>query len=121
MNQSKNQIKYAQQHLANERTYLAWVRTAIAIVGIGFLTTSLHFTIGINRNHHVDQMAIILGLTACVLGLITTLLAAINYFNKRKHILNENFEPSGGIVIFVSCFMSLIIIVVVIYFLYMKF
>ncbi|MDF9760288.1 hypothetical protein OKW24_002061 [Peribacillus simplex] len=38
----KNQLKYAQQHLANERTFLAWIRTVIAIVGVGFLTTSLH-------------------------------------------------------------------------------
>ncbi|GAA3316757.1 hypothetical protein GCM10020331_013700 [Ectobacillus funiculus] len=38
-------VQYAQQHLANERTYLAWIRTAISIIGVGFLTTSLHFTI----------------------------------------------------------------------------
>ncbi|WP_343783996.1 DUF202 domain-containing protein [Alkalibacillus silvisoli] len=24
---------YIQQHLANERTYLAWIRTALAIIG----------------------------------------------------------------------------------------
>ncbi|WP_241663292.1 DUF202 domain-containing protein [Peribacillus simplex] len=45
----KNQLKYAQQHLANERAFLAWVRTVIAIVGVGFLATSLHFTIGVHR------------------------------------------------------------------------
>jgi putative membrane protein len=25
-----------QQHLANERTYLAWIRTAITVIGLGF-------------------------------------------------------------------------------------
>ncbi|MDF2857771.1 MAG: hypothetical protein K0Q87_3622 [Neobacillus sp.] len=29
--------RYIQQHLANERTFLAWIRTAIAIIGVGFL------------------------------------------------------------------------------------
>lgn len=50
----KNQLKYAQQHLANERTFLAWIRTVIAIVGVGFLTTSLHFTIGVHRDARID-------------------------------------------------------------------
>ncbi|WP_082220443.1 YidH family protein [Domibacillus robiginosus] len=34
---------FIQQHLANERTYLAWIRTSIAIIGIGFLISNLHF------------------------------------------------------------------------------
>lgn len=48
------QLKYAQQHLANERTYLAWIRTAISILGVAFLATSLHFAIGTVRNFWVD-------------------------------------------------------------------
>lgn len=116
-----NQLKYAQQHLANERTYLAWIRTAIAIVGIGFLTTSLHFTIGISRNPHIDLLAIILGLSACVLGLLTTLLATINYFHKKRQITDETFQPSNGLVIFVSAFVGVTIFTVILYFLFAKF
>ena len=33
--------KYIQQHLANERTYLAWVRTCITMVGLGFLAAGV--------------------------------------------------------------------------------
>ena len=55
-----NQVKYAQQHLANERTYLAWIRTAISIVGVGFLATSLHFTIGNIRNSYIDYFQLYL-------------------------------------------------------------
>ncbi|MEK4536532.1 DUF202 domain-containing protein [Peribacillus sp. FSL K6-1552] len=29
-------VKFAQQHLANERTYLAWIRTSVSNVGVGF-------------------------------------------------------------------------------------
>lgn len=119
--QDKNQLKYAQQHLANERTYLAWIRTAIAIVGIGFLTTSLHFTIGVNRNPNIDLMAIILGLMACLLGVITTVLATLNYFLKKRQILEENFHPSYAIVIFVSAFAGIIFLIVIMYFLFAKF
>ncbi|WP_153978072.1 DUF202 domain-containing protein [Paenibacillus xylanilyticus] len=33
--------QYVQQHMANERTFLAWVRTGIAMVGVGFLAAGL--------------------------------------------------------------------------------
>ncbi|MFD6441208.1 YidH family protein, partial [Peribacillus sp. NPDC060186] len=71
----KNQLKYAQQHLANERTFLAWIRTVIAIVGVGFLTTSLHFTIGKYRDDRIDLISIVLGMFTCTLGLVITVLA----------------------------------------------
>lgn len=35
--------KTVQQHLANERTFLAWVRTGIAMAGIGFLAAGFGF------------------------------------------------------------------------------
>ncbi len=35
--QTTEDSKYIQQHLANERTFLAWIRTSIAIIGIAFL------------------------------------------------------------------------------------
>ncbi|GEO26066.1 hypothetical protein AAC03nite_18510 [Alicyclobacillus acidoterrestris] len=43
VNETQNEAKYVQQHLANERTFLAWIRTSIAIMGVGFVTTSLYF------------------------------------------------------------------------------
>ncbi|UPM53783.1 YidH family protein [Gottfriedia acidiceleris] len=79
-------VKYAQQHLANERTYLAWLRTANSITGVGFLTTSLHFTIKISNNQFINTLAIFLGIYACVVGLISGVLATIQYSKKRKEI-----------------------------------
>jgi putative membrane protein len=33
----KVETKYVHQHLASDRTFLAWIGTAIAIFGVGFL------------------------------------------------------------------------------------
>ncbi|WP_235001570.1 YidH family protein [Halobacillus sp. Marseille-P3879] len=116
-----NQIKYAQQHLANERTYLAWVRTVIAIVGIGFLNTSLHFTMGAQRNLTVDLISIALGVFACILGFVIIVLATFAYFHRKRKIMNEEtFLPSKAQVTLVSSLMIIIILFIVLYFLYLE-
>ncbi|MGN7941719.1 MULTISPECIES: YidH family protein [Bacillaceae] len=111
----KDSVKYAQQHLANERTYLAWIRTAISIAGVGFLTTSLHFTIKISSNSKINILAIFLGIFACVVGLITGVLSTIQYQRKRKEIEEGLFIPSNHSIIFVSILFSLLIFLIFMY------
>lgn len=113
-----NQIQYAQQHLANERTYLAWVRTAIAIVGVGFLATSLHFTIGNIRNTWVDVLSIILGVFSGVLGIIVIYITNRNYKNKRKEIMNGKFWPSSAHINLLSILMIIFILLIINYFMF---
>ncbi|GGF16833.1 hypothetical protein GCM10010954_14380 [Halobacillus andaensis] len=121
MKNTNNQIKYAQQHLANERTYLAWVRTVIAIVGIGFLNTSLHFTIGVERNLTVDIISIALGVFACILGFVIIIMSTFAYFHRKRKIMNEEtFLPSKAQVTLVSTLMIIIITFIVLYFLYLE-
>ncbi|WP_246628995.1 YidH family protein [Mesobacillus maritimus] len=56
--------KYIQQHLANERTFLAWVRTAIAIMGVGFLVTNLHSSMIDTLSARGDLIAKMIGLAS---------------------------------------------------------
>jgi len=35
--EEKNLIDRSREHLANERTFLAWIRTSIALMGFGFV------------------------------------------------------------------------------------
>ena len=108
-------VKYAQQHLANERTYLAWIRTAISITGVGFLTTSLHFTIKISSNHYINTLVIILGIFACVIGFITCVLSTIQYTRKRMEIKGGIYTPSNHSIIFVSSLFSLLMFMIFMY------
>ena len=114
--QEKNQLKYTQQHLANERTYLAWIRTAISIVGVGFLATSLHFTVGATRNPYVDGFSIALGVFACIFGLVMIFSAAQEYKKKRQQLLNETFAPSNMRITLISTMLVIMVAMVVIYF-----
>ena len=108
-------VKYAQQHLANERTYLAWIRTAISIVGVGFLTTSLHFTIGSNRNLFIDSLAIILGIFACIIGITTGILSTVQYSRKRREIQEGIYIPSNRSIIFISTLFTIMIFLIFTY------
>ncbi|MFL6563186.1 MAG: YidH family protein, partial [Bacillus sp. (in: firmicutes)] len=74
--------KYIQQHLANERTYLAWVRTAIAIIGVGFLVTNLHFNMKASLSKVGDLLANFIGIASVGLGIVTIIMATMVYLKK---------------------------------------
>ncbi|MDO7906692.1 DUF202 domain-containing protein [Paenibacillus sp. JX-17] len=86
--------KYIQQHLANERTFLAWVRTCIAIIGLGFLAAGL-----LLRTHLEHWIGSIVGIGAVLLGGITLGMATYGYFKKRKAINEDNFHSPVLIVL----------------------
>jgi len=44
-NDQKSRPDRSQQYLANERTFLAWVRTCIALIGLGFIIAKFSFFI----------------------------------------------------------------------------
>lgn len=112
---TEESVKYAQQHLANERTYLAWIRTAVSIVGVSFLTTSLHFTIKISSIQYINNAAIFLGIFACIVGFITGVLATVQYSKKKKEIQDGIFIPSNHCIFFISVLFSFLIFIIFMY------
>ncbi|AGK55811.1 YidH family protein [Bacillus sp. 1NLA3E] len=110
--------KYIQQHLANERTYLAWVRTSITIIGVGFLITNLHFSTLSTKVVIGDILAKIIGLASIVLGIITLIMTTFSYFRKGKDINNQTFHFSKALVVSLSILLILIFLVFGIYYLY---
>jgi putative membrane protein len=90
--------KYIQQHLANERTYLAWVRTSIAIIGIGFLASSLHFNNIRSVSEAADTIAVFVSIFSLLIGLIILLFATRHYFSVRKNINSQTFESASNLI-----------------------
>ncbi|WP_108672353.1 YidH family protein [Peribacillus acanthi] len=103
--------KYIQQHLANERTYLAWVRTSITIIGVGFLITNLHFTTLTNEFATGDILAKIIGLASILVGIITLALTTISYFRKGKDINVDRFTFSRILIVFLTTLLMLIFLI----------
>lgn len=90
--------KYIQQHLANERTYLAWVRTSIAIIGIGFLASSLHFNNIRTVSHAADTVAVFVSIFSLLIGLIILSFATVHYFAVRKNINSQTFASANNLI-----------------------
>ena len=109
--------KYIQQHLANERTYLAWIRTAIAIIGVGFLVTNLHFNMKATLSPIGDLLANLIGIASVGLGIVTILMATIVYLRKVTTINQQTFTASKKYIITLSILIIFITLLFGAYFL----
>lgn len=79
-------------HLANERTYLAWMRTAIAMMGFGVVIVRLRHLQPPLVPHPGTGWK--LGLLFSIVGLLTVLLSTWHYFSVRDAIDRDTYEPS---------------------------
>lgn len=110
--------KYIQQHLANERTYLAWVRTSITIIGVGFLITNLHFSSMSVKIVIGDIMAQTIGLASILIGILSLAMSTIWYFKKGNEINIQQFKYSRFIILFLSVALLLIFLAFGFYYLF---
>lgn len=88
-------------HLANERTYLAWMRSAIALMGFGVLIVRLR----ILRPPLAPQPpgnGWKLGLAFSIVGLLMVLLSTQHYFGVRDDIERDTYNPPDRWVILSS-------------------
>ena len=93
-------------HLANERTYLAWMRTAVAMMGFGVVIVRLRYLLPphLPRTGQGWQ----LGLLFALVGLLTVFLSTVHYFDIRRAIDEDTYEPNRWWVLVFSFFVMLI-------------
>ncbi len=78
-------------HLANERTYLAWMRTAISLMGFGVVIVRLRFFRPPITTTPGNGWK--LGLIFSLVGLSTVLLSTYHCFAVRHDIDEDTYEP----------------------------
>jgi putative membrane protein len=95
----------ARDHLANERTFLAWVRTGVAVVVFGFaigrFAVAIRQWMQLEGQGHVVPTAglsVWFGTVAIVAGVLVCLMGLIRYRQTRKQIDSGNFQPAGFII-----------------------
>lgn len=100
--QSSSRIR---DHLANERTYLAWMRTAIALIGFGVLIARLRYLISPDVPGTGYGWA--LGMMLACIGLLTVLLSTWHYFSVQRAIERDTYEPSSRWILLFSLVVTL--------------
>jgi putative membrane protein len=102
----------ASDHLANERTFLAWVRTGIAVVVFGFAIG--RFAIAIREflqiQGHATKPAgltVWFGTIAIIGGVLLTLVGLLRYHRARAQLESGHFEPAGFVIDLVGILVAL--------------
>lgn len=93
-------------HLANERTYLAWMRTAVALMGFGVVIVRLRYLLPVSLRGHTHGWE--LGLMFTLVGLLTVALSTFHYFAVGRAIESETYAPSGRWIVLLSLAVALI-------------
>ena len=85
----------AREHLANERTLFAWIRTALAIMALGFVVARFGLflrAIGGGSGGGTEGGEII-GLVLGAAGVLTTGLSLRRFLRAREQIEHGHFVP----------------------------
>src|SRR6187402_1863927 len=74
-------------HLANERTLLAWIRTSLTIIGLGFLLDRL------TVESQASSVASLVGVGLVILGGIVAVAGGYSYTAARREMISGTYRP----------------------------
>jgi putative membrane protein len=97
-------IKRYSDHAANERTFLAWVRTAIAVMAFGFVIERFDLFLRVaapqlaqrQLSAHGQEFANVAGLAFIAIGVAMIVLAGFRFAKTARDIESEADVPSPG-------------------------
>lgn len=109
-------------HLANERTFLAWIRTSIGIIGFGFLVVKFslfvkQITAVLGNRVHVNQTgdSRIIGIFLVGLGTFSIIYSYLSYLNTKRQLDEGNFHHSTRFAKIITLAISAVSILLLVY------
>jgi putative membrane protein len=78
------------EHLANERTLLAWVRAGITLISVGFIIERTGIITG------SVWASTAFGIALAVLGLLALLMGTMQYYRTKRRIMANDFAPTAA-------------------------
>src|SRR5438094_8041909 len=113
--------KKVTDHLANERTFLAWIRTGLSIIAFGFVVERFGLLLrelGLKVNSQPilpGHYSTLIGITLTLLGIVVMVVALLNFLQARRSIDNEQFHPHAGFAILLTVITCLIGLILAVY------
>jgi putative membrane protein len=99
-----------QQYLANQRTFLSWVRTSIALIGLGFAIERFSLflqqfrlianpnTTGNAASATAHDYSALVGIGMIIVGTGLIVYALKNYLESNKTIASGKYTPKNAII-----------------------
>jgi putative membrane protein len=88
-------------HLANERTLLAWNRTGIAIIALGFVVARFGLLLrelaGVRASAYVPTASGLIGIALTIFGAVITALSLVRYLRIQRGIERGQPEAETGL------------------------
>ena len=109
-------------HLANERTFLAWIRTSVGLMGFGFVVVKFsifvrQISIAVDRTppSSARGYSSVMGVSLVAFGAIIGILSFVRFKRVEKQITHPEYKPSGILINLLAAAILLIGIFLVIY------
>jgi len=99
---NKNSTANPSDHLANERTFLAWIRTGVAIMGFGFVVVKFalfikQISIALEGKNNIlpgKGYSTQIGILLVAMGAFISLYSYFRYRVTEKQLDNRTYKPS---------------------------
>jgi putative membrane protein len=78
-------------HLANERTLLAWIRTSLTVIGLGFIVDRLAL---VGTTGVLEALA---GVSLVLLGGVLAVAGAYSFLRARTELTTGTYRPAVGL------------------------
>jgi len=122
MNGNIPEDRKASEYLANERTFLAWIRTSIAVISLGFVVAKfgvwmreLAARLAPQNPIHSAGMSLPMGVTMMALGGVLAVLAAFHYHFVNQSIDRGEVNANRGLIIVVTAAVALLAAMIIAY------
>jgi putative membrane protein len=117
---NRKSVASANDHLANERTFLAWIRTGIGIMGFGFVVVKFSLfmkqvtaVLGNQMQLHQTGDSRIIGICIVALGTCVVIFSYLSYMSTKKQLDEGRYYHSTlfvRIITIMICFVSILLL-----------
>lgn len=114
--------KRASEYLANERTFLAWIRTSIAVISLGFVVAKFGVWLRELSSRLAPQtpipstgLSLPIGVTMMAMGGALAILAAWHYHLVNRAIERGEVQANRGLIIAVTVGVALLALMMIVY------
>ncbi|KAI0793030.1 hypothetical protein BC629DRAFT_1242195, partial [Irpex lacteus] len=108
----ENSGSVARDHLASERTFLAYMRTSLTIASTGVALVQLFTISAETTNKHLEKFSRPLGAVIIVIGLGVLFLGLVRYFTIQNALVGGNYPVARVSTILLSVVMAAVTVAV---------